>query len=107
MAVVNAICKHGKQPVPNPVLLSYYEKKCKNKPAKVNCTPFVRQYGILKTNGVFYCAKREAKQEIYTGIQENGNRNHAGRKAGLPGNGPALSSMQPLPNSTMGANLPD
>ena len=35
MAVVNAICKHGKQPAPNPVLLSYYEKKCKNKPAKV------------------------------------------------------------------------
>ena len=32
----------------------------------MNCTPFVRQYGILKTNGVFYCAKREAKQEIYT-----------------------------------------
>ena len=44
----------------------------------MNCTPFVRQYGILKTNGVFYYAKREAKQEIYTGIQENGN--HAGRK---------------------------
>lgn len=35
MAVVNAICKHGKQPAPNPVLLNYYEKKCKNKPAKV------------------------------------------------------------------------
>ena len=35
MGVVNAICKHGKQPAPNPVLLSYYEKKCKNKPAKV------------------------------------------------------------------------
>src|SRR5699024_4031069 len=34
MGVVNAICKHGKQPAPNPVLLSYYEKKCKNKPAK-------------------------------------------------------------------------
>ena len=30
MAVVNAICKHGKQAAPNPVLLSYYEKKCKN-----------------------------------------------------------------------------
>ncbi|WP_204228841.1 hypothetical protein, partial [Faecalibacterium sp. An77] len=45
----------------------------KSRLASVNCTPFVRQYGILKTNGVFYCAKREAKQEIYTGIQENGN----------------------------------
>lgn len=35
MGVVNSICKHGKDSVANPVLLSYYEKKCKNKPAKV------------------------------------------------------------------------
>ena len=33
MGVVNVICKHGKKPEPNPVLLSYYKKKCKNKPA--------------------------------------------------------------------------
>ena len=35
MGVVNSICKRGKDSAANPVLLSYYEKKCKNKPAKV------------------------------------------------------------------------
>ena len=29
---------------------------------EVNCTPFVRQYDILKTNGVFLCQK--VKQRI-------------------------------------------
>ena len=35
MAVVNAVFKHANAPAPNPVLSSYYEKKCKTKPAKV------------------------------------------------------------------------
>ena len=35
MGIVNSICKRGKDSAANPVLLSYYEKKCKNKPAKV------------------------------------------------------------------------
>ncbi len=34
----------------------------------VNCTPFVRQYGILITSGVFYYAKRNAKQAIYARV---------------------------------------
>ena len=36
---------------------------------KVNSTPFVRQYGILLTNGVLFYAKRSAEQEVYWGIQ--------------------------------------
>ena len=35
---------------------------------KMNSTPFVRQYGILLTNGVLLYAKREAKQEIHRGV---------------------------------------
>lgn len=35
MAVVNAVFKHANAPAANPVLSSYYEKKCKTKPAKV------------------------------------------------------------------------
>jgi hypothetical protein len=34
----------------------------------LNSTPFVRQYGILLTNGVLLYAKREAKQEIHRGV---------------------------------------
>ena len=34
----------------------------------LNSTPFVRQYGILLTNGVMQYAKREAKQEIHRGV---------------------------------------
>ena len=34
----------------------------------MNSTPFVRQYGILLTNGVLLYAKREAKQEIHRGV---------------------------------------
>ena len=34
----------------------------------MNSTPFVRQYGILLTNGVLLYAKREAKQEIHWGV---------------------------------------
>ena len=40
---------------------------------KMNCTPFVRQYGILLGNGVFCYAKRSTKQTIYTGIQKTGD----------------------------------
>ena len=39
----------------------------------VNCTPFVRQYGILLGNGVFFYAKRSTKQTIYAGIQKTGD----------------------------------
>ena len=35
----------------------------------LNSTPFVRQYGILLTNGVLFYAKRSAEQEVYWGIQ--------------------------------------
>ena len=35
----------------------------------MNSTPFVRQYGILLTNGVLFYAKRSAEQEVYWGIQ--------------------------------------
>lgn len=35
MAVHNAISRHGSVPPPNPVLYSYYEKKCTTKPPKV------------------------------------------------------------------------
>ena len=31
----------------------------------VNCTPFVRQYGILLTSGVLLYAKRDTEQEIH------------------------------------------
>ena len=37
-------------------------------------------------SGVFYYAKRGAKQTVYTGIQENGYRGHDGRKTELSGN---------------------
>ena len=43
----------------------------------MNSTPFVRQYGILITDGVIYYAKRNTKQTIYTGIQTNGSRDNA------------------------------
>ena len=52
----------------------------------VNCTPFVRQYGILLGNGVFCYAKRSTKQTIYTGIQKTGDWNHAGREIELQRN---------------------
>ena len=52
----------------------------------MNCTPFVRQYDILSTSGVLSYAKRGAKQTVYTGIQENGYRDHDGRKTELSGN---------------------
>ena len=40
-------------------------KKNKNRPLKMNCTPFVRQYGILfKKWGVFVCRKRKSKRHI-------------------------------------------
>ena len=35
----------------------------------LNSTPFVRQYGILLTNGVLLYVKRKTEQEIYRGIQ--------------------------------------
>ena len=50
------------------------ENKNIQKPsAHLNCTPFVRQYGILLGNGVFCYAKRSTKQTIYTGIQKTGD----------------------------------
>ena len=39
----------------------------------LNCTPFVRQYGILLENGVFFYAKGSTKQTIYAGIQKTGD----------------------------------
>ena len=39
----------------------------------LKCTPFVRQYGILLGNGVFFYAKGSTKQTIYTGIQKTGD----------------------------------
>ena len=47
--------------------------------AVVNCTPFVRQYGILLGNGVFFYAKGSTEQTIHSGIQKTGDRNHARR----------------------------
>ena len=41
--------------------------------ANLNCTPFVRQYGILLGNGVFFYAKESAEQTIHSGIQETGD----------------------------------
>ena len=56
----------------------------------LNSTPFVRQDGILNNKrGAFY-AKRNTKQTIHTGIQEEGNRNDARRKAGLSRNGASV-----------------
>ena len=43
-------------------------KNNKKRAEKMNSTPFVRQYGILLTNGVLLYAKREAKQEIHRGV---------------------------------------
>ena len=48
---------------------------------ELNCTPFVRQYDILKTSGVIFYAKRSSKQTIYIGIQATGSRNDAGRRS--------------------------
>ena len=47
--------------------------------AGLNCTPFVRQYGILLGNGVFFYAKGSTEQTIHSGIQKTGDRNHARR----------------------------
>ncbi len=33
--------------------------------SSLNCTPYVRQYDILKTNGVFFYAKRDTEQATY------------------------------------------
>ena len=44
-----------------------------NRRVELNCTPFVRQYGILLGNGVFCYAKRSTKQTIYAGIQKTGD----------------------------------
>ena len=41
---------------------------------EVNCTPFVRQYGILLTSGVLFYAERNTKQEIYRRIQARSRR---------------------------------
>ena len=40
---------------------------------EVNCTPFVRQYGILLGNGVFFYAKGSTEQTIHSGIQKTGD----------------------------------
>ena len=55
---------------------------------KVNCTPFVRQYGILLTSGVIYYAKRSSKQTVYARVQEKGHRNYAAGKIKLQRNSP-------------------
>ena len=52
---------------------SEYLMTMKKPPKGVNCTPFVRQYGILLGNGVFCYAKRSTKQTIYAGIQKTGD----------------------------------
>ena len=56
----------------------------------LNCTPFVRQYGILLGNGVFFYAKGSTEQTIHSGIQEAGDRNHAGREIELQRNLPTI-----------------
>ena len=56
----------------------------------LNCPPFVRQYGILLGNGVFFYAKGSTKQTIYAGIQKTGDRNHAGREIELQRNLPTI-----------------
>jgi len=38
--------------------------------ARLNCTPKVKQYGILKNKGVHFHAKGRAEQAIHSGIQE-------------------------------------
>ena len=55
------------------------DKKVKDILSKMNCTPFVRQYGILLGNGVFFYAKGSTEQTIHSGIQKTGDRNHARR----------------------------
>ena len=53
---------------------------------QLNCTPFVRQYGILKNEwGVCY-AKRSAKQKVYARIQETSGRNNVRRRTELQRN---------------------
>ena len=44
------------------------ERKAMHPFKDLNSTPFVRQYGILLTNGVLLYAKGEAKQEIHRGV---------------------------------------
>ena len=51
--------------IPAPVIM----KKLPDMNIRVNSTPFVRQYGILLTNGVLLYAERSAEQEVYWGIQ--------------------------------------
>ncbi len=56
-----------------------YNFQIEKAPARLNCTPFVRQYGILLGNGVFFYAKGSTEQTIHSGIQKTGDRNHARR----------------------------
>mgnify|MGYP007042757576 CR=1 FL=1 len=49
----------------------------------MNCTPFVRQYGILKTNGVIFYAKGSFAKTICTGIQKTSSGNYEERKSQL------------------------
>ena len=49
----------------------------------MNCTPFVRQYGILKNKWGVYYAKRSTKSKVYARIQGTRSQNHVGRKAKL------------------------
>ena len=56
--------------------MAHNELNYKQKPAGLNSTPFVRQYGILIRNGVLFYAKRSTKQEIYRRIQTKSHRDY-------------------------------
>ena len=47
---------------------------------------FPEELSLSKVKRVLCYAKRGAKQTVYTGIQENGYRDHDGRKTELSGN---------------------
>lgn len=49
----------------------------------VNCTPFVRQSGIMSNKWGDFYAKGSTKQTIHAGIQETGRGNHAEGKVKL------------------------
>ena len=62
----------------------------------MNCTPFVRQYGILNNKWGDFYAKRENKQKISARVQEVGSGNDEGREVGLSRNSRKVWSTSPV-----------
>ena len=71
----------------------------------MNSTPFVRQYGILLTNGVLLYAKRNTEQEIHWWIQARSCRDDDESKAELPWGSSAVQCKQSSSCGVMGAHL--